>query len=133
MDPGLIKKTDVFSFLVEIKKFTADNMSKNVDFDLRVGQTGIRSGELITSAVNAKQSRGVVIEILGDFPTDRERVNDLSITEIRDKLNLIPFFAPMTPNQRQEWLIQHSDPRKDLYQEDTDISDKFLSIDVLIC
>ena len=104
-------------------------MSTEVDFDLRIGQTGIRSGEVVTASPSATQSRGVVFEVVGFFPPDLNRVNDLSITDIRDKLNLVPFFTHLTADQRKGWLLEHSEPQKDLYIDDTDVSIKFIRID----
>jgi Type III restriction enzyme, res subunit len=100
-----------------------------MDFDLRIGQTGIRSGEFIAGAPRATQSKGIVIQIDGNYPTDVSWVDKLSTTDINDKLNLIPFFAPMSSLQRKEWLYANSDVRKDLYIEDTDVRLKFIKID----
>lgn len=97
--------------------------------DLVINQTGIRSGDVISGAPGKKQSQGVVMEVIGNYPPGKNEVESLSSSDIRDKLNIIPFFEPMNNNERKGWLLQNSVDLKDLYMNDTDIYVKFLKID----
>ena len=96
--------------------------------ELRISQTGIRSGEIITSSPSGKQNKGAVMEIRGFYPPDISRVNKTDMIDFRDSFNTIPFFSNMNPNQRKEWLINNGSQDKDVYLEDTDVWVKFVKI-----
>lgn len=100
-----------------------------MDFDLRISHTGIRDGEIITSSSTGGQNKGVVMQVFGFFPPDVAQIKNLSVTDIRDKFNLIPFFESMTYEERSLWLQEHGDIRKDLYMDDVDLRVKFIRID----
>lgn len=62
---------------------------------LKISQTGVRSGEMITNSLTASQNRG-----RGFYSPSLERVTELSITEVRDILSQIAFFSQLTPADR---------------------------------
>lgn len=107
--------------------------------DLRISETGVRSGELITSSPSGKQNKGAVIEIRGKYPPEIAgtaiyppeiaRVKQIDPIVLRDNFNVIPFFANMTPQQRSEWLINNGTNVSDLYMEDApNLFVKFIKI-----
>jgi len=97
--------------------------------DLRINQTGIRTGEFITSNGKSKQNKGAIIQLTGLYPPDKSRVISLTDTQIRDEFNNIPFFAAMTPAERSGWLVENSSGNKDLYINDVpDIKIKFVKM-----
>lgn len=91
---------------------------------LRIASTGVRNGEYITSAPGAKQNTGTVMRLRTNnmdgiaYPPLLPWVANLDLIEIRDQLRQIPFFAPMTEEQRLIWLRDHGNTHKDLYMDD---------------
>ena len=96
--------------------------------DLRISETGIRSGEFIAASPSGKQNKGTVIQIRGLYPADRVRVRKIDPITLRDVFNGIPFFSTMTPSQRSQWLIENGTDEPKLYLEDTDVWIKFVKI-----
>lgn len=96
--------------------------------DLRISQTGVRSGEFIAASPSGTQNKGTVIQIRGTYPPEISRVRTLDPIILRDSFNIIPFFAGMSPQQRLEWLINNGTDTPDLYLDDTDIWVKFVRI-----
>jgi hypothetical protein len=97
-----------------------------------VYKTGIRSGELITSTIGAKQNAGTVMRIRGEYPVSAASIpNSQEEWLIRsEELSSIPFFTDMTLQDRATWLLSHTTSNSDLYLSDpsTNIFVKFLSI-----
>jgi hypothetical protein len=84
---------------------------------LRISQTGIRTGECITSSDSGSQNKGTVIQIRGFYPPAVKYVAELNATDVRDKFNLIPFFNNMDLNERYSWLAANASSNDDLYLE----------------
>lgn len=97
-----------------------------------VYKTGIRSGELITSTVGAKQNAGSVMRIRGEYPVSPSSIpNTPEEWLIRsEELSSIPFFSAMTLQERANWLVSHTTQNSDLYLSDvgTNIFVKFITI-----
>lgn len=85
---------------------------------LPINSTGIRSGEFITSRPGAKQNEGSVFQIRGFYPPARVWVDQLTLEELKNTFNQIPFFIPMTLEERKVWLLNNSIDDNDLYVED---------------
>lgn len=97
--------------------------------ELRINETGVRTGEFITSSSSGKQSKGAVLQVRGVYPADISLVNKLTPIQLQDSLNVIPFFNPMSAAQRLEWLINNGTTTKKLYIEDApNVFVKFLKI-----
>lgn len=96
--------------------------------DLRISQTGIRSGEYISASSSGSQNKNTVIQVRGSYPPEKERIVLLDPIVLRDGFNIIPFFSNMTPHERLNWLINNSTDIPDLYLEDTDIEVRFVRI-----
>jgi hypothetical protein len=95
--------------------------------DLRIDSTGIRSYEFITSSSSGKQVKGTVMQVLGTYPSNSDSVANLTQTDIRDKLNLISFFKPMSYTERIAWLNENNTHRE-VYLEDIRLKVKFIKI-----
>jgi hypothetical protein len=98
---------------------------------MKVYETGIRSGEYITSSATAKQNRGSLFQVKGDFPPSKSALpaDDYDWSIFLQKLEAIPFFASLTSEERKNWLIQNVDSRKDLYLEDLPLQVKVLRLE----
>ena len=96
--------------------------------DLRISETGIRSGDFIAASPSGKQNKGTVMQIRGQYPADRNRVRNLDPITLRDVFNVIPFFTPMDPAQRLTWLLDNGTDVSKLYLDDTDVWVKFVKI-----
>jgi len=96
--------------------------------ELRISETGIRDDDLITSSSTGKQNKGAVIKIRGFYPPNKDRVNKLKEIELRDQLNIIPFFRPMSVKERKQWLLDHSTSVSDVYLDDVGVSLKFIQL-----
>lgn len=95
--------------------------------DLRVDATGIRNYEIIKASPSGKQCQGSIMQIRGQFPTNSHKVKDLSPTDLRDKLNLVPFFKTLSVEDRKKWL-QDNTAEQELYLEDVELYVKFINI-----
>jgi hypothetical protein len=95
----------------------------------RISQTGIRSGEFITSSATATQNKGTIMQIRGWYPPSRSWLESLTTLTLRDEYNQFPFFAPMSAEQRLTWLQDHATENPDLYMEDVpELAIKFVTI-----
>src|SRR5437868_15160102 len=96
----------------------------------RISQTGIRRGEFITSSASATQNKGVILQVRGFYPPSRKWIGELNPLVLRDEFNQFPFFAPMSPEQRWEWLQANATDDPDLYMEDVpDLAIKIIAIE----
>lgn len=95
---------------------------------MQVFLTGIRDGEFITSSPSAIQNKGSIIQVRGFYPPSKQGVSNIDPVLLRDAFNRLDFFANMTYEQRQKWLIDNSTHNNDLYLEDVPISIKFIKI-----
>lgn len=78
---------------------------------LRISQTGIRDGELITSSSSGKnQCGGALIRVHGYYPPSSEQVDALTYVQLRDALSQYPFFEPMSVEERKAWLEENAKP-----------------------
>lgn len=95
----------------------------------RINQTGIRTGEFITSSASATQNKGTIIQIRGWYPPSKPWLEKLDMLSLRDEYNQFPFFAPMSVQQRLTWLQEHATDARDLYMEDVPgLAIKFITI-----
>ena len=95
---------------------------------LRISQTGIRSGEIITSSQSGNQNKGSIIQIRGFYPPSLHYVSNLDPILLRDGFNQFGFFANMTVEERLKWLIDNGTNNQDLYMEDVPIALKFIKV-----
>jgi len=98
---------------------------------MKVYQTGIRSGEYITSSSTGKQNRGSLFQVKGEYPpsaaTLPEDAYDWSI--LLQQLETIPFFAELSFDKRKEWLLQNATPNPDLYLEDVPLQIRIVKLE----
>lgn len=95
---------------------------------LKISQTGVRSGEMITNSLTASQNRGSLFRVRGLYPPSLQRAAELSVTEVRDLLSQIPFFSRLTPTARLQWLTLNGVTNDDLYIEDTGLEVLVISL-----
>lgn len=94
---------------------------------LHIYATGVRNGEYITGTTD--MVAGTVMQVFGEYPPSKRGIEALKLTDIRDKLEAIDFFAPLSVVERKEWLVAHQTADDDLYLNDLDtISVRFVSI-----
>jgi len=92
-------------------------------------ETGVRDGELITSAQDAKPIEGSIMQIFGFYPPSNEGVDKLKLTTLRDTFDHIPYFKNLSLEDRKKWLKKNAVDDNDLYLNDLkDLKVKFLSI-----
>ena len=94
-----------------------------------VYQTGIRDGEYITSSVGAVQNVGTIIQVFGFYPPSIKGVESLALSELRDKLGEVDFFADMTVEERRKNLMDNAIDDKDFYlNQQAGLMVKFIAI-----
>lgn len=98
--------------------------------DIKVYQTGIRSGEVLTSSSSGKQNAGTIMQVRMDKPylPSYNAVSKLADLVLRDQFNNYKFFSEMTVEQRREWLLNNSIDNDDLYLEDHPMDVRFKAI-----
>lgn len=74
---------------------------------LPISYTGVRVGERIGARPGAKQNQGSILEVLTPISPIRGDIEALTETDVRDRFNTIPFFAPMTLSERWNWLLSN--------------------------
>lgn len=97
---------------------------------MKVFQTGIRSGEFITSSQGAKQNQGSLFQVRGDYPPSRSALptDDYEWAIFSQQLESIPFFAKLSFPERKAWLITHSTPDDDLYLQEVPLKVKIIRL-----
>jgi hypothetical protein len=97
---------------------------------MKVYQTGIRSGEFITSAQGAKQNKGSILQIRGIYPPSKVALpnNNYDWSILSQQLEVIPFFSKLSFADRKEWLIRNSTPDDDLYIQDVPLQVRIVQL-----
>jgi hypothetical protein len=95
--------------------------------DLRVFATGIRDGELITSAPREGKkgepaNSGTVMRVRGFYPPSARAINNMSDRVIRDAFNHVDFFSGMSFEERLKWLNDNKTEDPELYMDESSLN-----------
>ena len=92
---------------------------------------GVRNYEKITSSPSGKACKGTVITLRSSngvpYPSCSASVNSLSLTDVRDKLSMYPFFGALEQDKRLDYLRSIAIQSEDYYM--SDISDLYMKFD----
>lgn len=95
--------------------------------------TGVRNYERVQSISNDSQVRGTVMTLRRNhhlvYPPSQTHVNQLTLVQVRDQFNNLPFLGDLSVDQRREWLLTNASTHHDLYM--SAIPDLYVKFDTI--